>query len=422
MIVPTSRAQPARRPRPASPASALLPVLLAACASAAAPGPGVAARADAGPVGLPPVPRATGALDVRLVSPGAQASVGGRDSTFVFGAVGSGDATLTINGTRVPVAPNGAFLAFLPVPPASAPRYELVAVRGADTARRTVPVRVPVRRGLPAAGRLVVDSGSVAPAGRSTLRADEPVRVAVRAPRNATAWIALGETRAAMVDAAARPGWPAPGGDEDAGTTWVAEVPAGALAAAAEPRVVVARGADTVRLRVGRVAVVAAPDPARPAARDWVQLGRPSAVPDTDRVVVGRPTPDGTYKWFFVPGTPVERTGAQGGAVRVRLDQQLEAWVDSGEVAALPAGWSPARRVAGGARVAPAAEWADLVIPLAERPPYQVVERGREIDLVLHGTSFSPRSSRSGGRRATRWCGRSCGSRRRPTACASRCG
>ncbi|MDF1505702.1 N-acetylmuramoyl-L-alanine amidase [Roseisolibacter sp. H3M3-2] len=381
------RRLPARRP-----SRVALVLLLALCARASAPGaaPVPAAAADGGPAGLPPVPRVNGALDVRVVSPGAQASVGGRDSTFVFGSVGSGEATLTINGAPVQVAPNGAFLAFLPVPPASAPRYELVATRGVETARRTVPVRVPARRPLPATGRLVVDSGSVSPAGRSALRADEPVRVAVRAPRNAAAWLALGgDAGAPMVDAQARPGWPTPTG-EDAATTWVGEVPAGALAAAPEPRVVVARGADTVRLRVGRVSVVAAADPGRPGARDWVQLGRPSAVPDTDRVIVGRPTPDGTYKWFFAPGTPVERTGAQGGATRVRLDAQLEVWVDSGEVVPLPAGWSAARRGAGGARVAPAPGWSDLVIPLAERPPYQVIERGREIDLVLYQTAFSP--------------------------------
>jgi N-acetylmuramoyl-L-alanine amidase len=368
-------------------------LLLAACARAAGPAPDArtAPTADDGPVGLPAVTPVRGApLEIRLVSPGAQASVGGRDSTFVFGSVGSGDATLTVNGAAVPVAPNGAFLAFLPVPPANAPHYLLVAARGADTVRRTVPVRVPVRRLLPADGRLVVDSGSVAPAGRSALRGDEMVRVSVRAPRNAAAWLTLDDAaRVPLVDAAPR-GGPSATAGADAGTTWVVELPAGALAAAPEPRVVVARGADTVRLRVGRVSVAGVGDGVRPRARDWVQLGRPSAVPDTDRVVVGRPTPEGTYKWFFAPGTPVERTGSQGGSTRVRLDEQLEVWVDSGEVVPLPAGWSPPRRVVGGARVVPAAGWADLVIPLAERPPYQVVERGRELDLVLYGTAFSP--------------------------------
>jgi N-acetylmuramoyl-L-alanine amidase len=374
---------------------AALPLLvfLSACAAGRRAAP-AAMAADVGPVGLPPIPPTTGRpLEIRVVSPGAQASVGGRDSTFIFGSVGSGDATLTINGASVPVAPNGAFLTFLPVPPAGAPRYELVATRGAETARRTVPVRVPARRPLPATGRLVVDSGSVSPVGRHALRAGEPMRVSVRAPRNAVVWLALApDRRIALVDAAAARGV-TPASGEDAATTWVTELPARALAGASDARLVVARGADTVRLRVARPTLVDRADAGGDSsalARDWVQLGRAAAVADTDRVIVSRPTPDGTYKWFFAPGTPVERTGAQGGAVRVRLDQQLEVWVDSGDVVALPSGWSPARRVAGGARVVPAAEWADLLIPMAERPPYQIVERGDEIDLVLYGTTLSP--------------------------------
>jgi N-acetylmuramoyl-L-alanine amidase len=136
-------------------------------------------------VGLPPVPRVDGALDVRVRSPEANQVVP-RDSTFVFGSVGSGAATVTVNGAPVPVAPNGAFLAYLPTPPASAPRYTVVATRGAETAQRVVPVRVAQRRALPAAGRLVVDSGergAVRPPGAARRRAGarERARAAERA-------------------------------------------------------------------------------------------------------------------------------------------------------------------------------------------------------------------------------------------------
>jgi N-acetylmuramoyl-L-alanine amidase len=377
------------RPLRALQAASPLVVLAAACARGPLVAVAPSAAVSPAETGLPPVPRTTGALEIRVVSPGAQQSVGGRDSTFVFGSVGSGDATLTINGAAVPVAPNGAFLAFLPVPPAAAPRYELVATRGAESARRTVAVRVPTRRVLPAAGRLVVDSGSVAPAGRAQLRPDEAVRVSVRAPRNATVWLATGgDARVPLVDAVAARGAALAAAGDDAGTTWVTELPARSLAATPEARLVIARGVDTVRLRIGRVTTAAGATTDGP--RDWVSLGRPTAQPDTDRVIVGRPVPEGTYRWFFAPGTPVERTGAQGAWTRVRLDQQLEVWVDSSDAVGLPTGWSPPRRVAGGARVTPAAGWVDLLIPLAERPPYQVIERGREIDLVLYGTTLSP--------------------------------
>jgi N-acetylmuramoyl-L-alanine amidase len=195
-----------------------------------------------------------------------------------------------------------------------------------------------------------------------------------------------------MVDLAAARGI-AGAPTDDAATTWVTEVPASLLAAASGARVIVARGADTVRLRPARISLAdrspadsSAPRP----SRDWVMLGRPGAVPDTDRVIVGRPVPEGTYKWFFVPGTIVERTGAQGAFTRVRLDGRLEVWVGNDDVVALPEGAAPPRRTVGSVRVTPSAGWVDVVFATGDRPPYEVVERGNEVDLVLYGTTLSP--------------------------------
>src|SRR4051812_18142698 len=76
---------------------------------------------------LPPVPLVTGPLAPKVVFPDANQTIPVRDSNFIFGSVGNGNATLTINGAPVPVAPNGTFVAYLAVPPPSAPRYELIA-------------------------------------------------------------------------------------------------------------------------------------------------------------------------------------------------------------------------------------------------------------------------------------------------------
>jgi N-acetylmuramoyl-L-alanine amidase len=84
-----------------------------------------------------------GPLAVRVQYPSPNQRLTARDSNFIFGSIGSGRATLTINGYPARVYPNGAFMGWLPIPPDSAPRYELVAVRGSDTARLTLPVRVP---------------------------------------------------------------------------------------------------------------------------------------------------------------------------------------------------------------------------------------------------------------------------------------
>ncbi len=90
---------------------------------------------------LPPIPARAGPLAVDLVYPGEGAALGARDSTFVFGNVGTGGATLSVNGAPVEVEPNGAFLAFLPIPPDG--EYELVATARGETARLTRRVRVP---------------------------------------------------------------------------------------------------------------------------------------------------------------------------------------------------------------------------------------------------------------------------------------
>src|SRR5678816_3166183 len=47
---------------------------------------------------LPPIPLVTGPLAPQVVYPQANQSITARDSNFIFGSVGNGHATLTING------------------------------------------------------------------------------------------------------------------------------------------------------------------------------------------------------------------------------------------------------------------------------------------------------------------------------------
>ncbi|MFN8517770.1 MAG: N-acetylmuramoyl-L-alanine amidase, partial [Chloroflexia bacterium] len=111
--------------------------------------------------------------------------------------------------------------------------------------------------------------------------------------------------------------------------------------------------------------------------------------PDSDRVVIGKPTASGgTYKWFFLPGTIAEVTGRSGEQVRIRLDRDLSVWVDASEVRELPIGTPAPTRIAGNARVvARSSEVSDLVIPMAERPPFIVHEGTESLTLELFGTT-----------------------------------
>src|SRR5437762_5633022 len=88
---PTPAPRPTQRPPAPTPAPA--PSERAATPRSAAP--------------LPPIPLIEGQLAPRVVYPEANAVIPVRDSNFIFGSVGNGHATLTINGAPVPVAPNG---------------------------------------------------------------------------------------------------------------------------------------------------------------------------------------------------------------------------------------------------------------------------------------------------------------------------
>ena len=92
---------------------------------------------------LPPVPDVRGPLQISVTYPKPDQMLTVRDSNFIFGSVGTGDAALQINGVAVPVYPNGSFMGWLPVPSDSSPHYELLARNPTQSARLIVPVRIP---------------------------------------------------------------------------------------------------------------------------------------------------------------------------------------------------------------------------------------------------------------------------------------
>jgi len=92
---------------------------------------------------LPPVPDVRGPLKISVTYPKPDQMLTVRDSNFIFGNVGTGDAALRINGVAVPVYPNGAFMGWLPVPPDNAPRYEILARNATESARFILPIRIP---------------------------------------------------------------------------------------------------------------------------------------------------------------------------------------------------------------------------------------------------------------------------------------
>jgi N-acetylmuramoyl-L-alanine amidase len=290
----------------------ILLVLAASCTrtvvapTAPGPAPTVAARPA-----LPAVPAVDGPLAVRVVYPRPDQVVTSRDSNFIFGSIGSGRATLRINGVPARVYPNGAFIAFVANPPGPSPRYELVAERGGESVRSTLPIAYP------------------------------PPRDALAPP----------------------PVAPAP---------------------AVKPEALATSRADTLAVLFARLDSMRG-TLARGEPIGWVQLGVANAAADSDRTIVGRPVPGGTYKWFFMPGTVVPLVGREGGFARVRLDRDLDVFVDTLDARDVPSTDAVERRVTANMKVRPSADGVDLVIPLGARAPYFVEEQERAIVLTLYG-------------------------------------
>ncbi len=352
---------------------ALLMLITTGCAGRAAPPP-------PGTPTWPAIPRAEGPLAIRVQYPSPNAVIAARDSTFLLGTVQHGGATLTVNGAPVEVRPNGAFLAWVAMPPRGQPRFELVAtVPGAPPQRLALPFRVPgVQPAVDPTRPPYMDTLSVTPRVGLALRAGEPVRVSVRLAAGARA-----ELRVPMCPASASASTP----------SFVPSLPLPLLQDGGE---VAARDVDAGLLRCGGVLAVtgagdttisqrAVPSVADGDAMGLVRVG--TAAADTDAVIIARPLPGGTYKWFITPGTVVRATGRQEGSVRVQLDRQLDVWVDSSAATPLPAGTVAPRRVVANARLVPGAEYVDLVLPMSARPAWRVEAEGRTLRLTLHGVT-----------------------------------
>lgn len=139
--------------------------------------------------GPPPIPTRAGPLAIDVVYPSDSALVEVQDSNFIFGSVGNGRARLTIDGQDVPVQPNGAFLAWLPVPGStgdSLAHYVLVASLGDDVVRAVHTIRTPTPSMPLPRDTATIDLTSVTPQGAWWVRDGEEIPIRVRASSGAS--------------------------------------------------------------------------------------------------------------------------------------------------------------------------------------------------------------------------------------------
>jgi N-acetylmuramoyl-L-alanine amidase len=367
---------------------------LLACAPsqpAAPPVPVARVAAVRGNPSLPGMDSLTGPLALVVRYPAEGAVVAARDSTFLFGSTGTGRATLTINGAPVKVWPNGAWLAWVPLPADSLMRFTAIAVSGGETASVTRTVRRPRRFVPPPAAAAWVDTTSLSPRGRVWWPADQWLPLALRASPGSsvslwdgTALLAqlVPDPRLQQVDEGIR------AFDRDTANLR-RSAPADRYQGRIQPRehlpgdsswiLQVANGADTVR--------VAWPIELRRAETDLglVELNDdPSGTGTTDGITVARALRGGTYTWFWPAGTHAWADARLGSDLRLALAPGIHAWVPAAEARVLP-GVAVQHPVVGSLTLSSDSASVTLRIPLSDRIPFQVIESERRLDLVLYG-------------------------------------
>ena len=377
---------------------------------------------------LPPVEPVDGPLALTVVYPKADAELTARDSEFVFGSTGSGRATLTIDGTPVDVAADGAFLAWLPLPDDTVAVFHLAASKGTGRAaeRQTLDwrVRLPPRF-VPPSDRLWLDPASLSPRGEVWAQPGEMLRVEARAAPGASVAVRLPDGRVfplAPDTASAAAYGPferqvARLASGPPALRFVGAVPAVPLGAPLPPIATPApppgaapdaRGAWAVAAVVatleGASDTIVTPLPVRvtlldPAVSAVVSLGDTAtgagpgaaAAGSGGRArpyVVGAPAPHGTFHWLFPPGTPAALDGRRGDQLRVRLSRESAAWVDLGNVAAvLPPGTPPPATRVRLVRLTPADSLVEARVSLDARVPFLVAEDERSVTLRLYGAA-----------------------------------
>ena len=379
---------------------------------------------------LPAVAPVRGPLALRVVYPSPEAVLQVRDSSFIFGTAGSGDARVTVDGQAARVWPNGAWLAYVALPADSFMQLRIEARRGPDS----VALVYPLRRRLPDAGRLAaglawLDSLSLAPTGRLWHGRGEYIALAVRAAEGATVRLRLPDgsllplspqPQPLEVPAAVRafdgdttrlrtpvardryvgllrgralgpdPGSMLPGPERMmAAATAVplaAATPAGTSVSPVPdslwPVVEAIVGPDTVRARWPlQVALLDTLPVAAELDDDSTGTGM------TDSITVGRAVPGGTYAWFFPTGTHATVTGRRNDDVRLRLSQAAEAWVPAIDVRPLSPGGPAPQAVVGSVSVTRRPDRATVRIPLSQRVPFRVEETDRALVVTLYGAS-----------------------------------
>jgi N-acetylmuramoyl-L-alanine amidase len=380
----------------------------------------------------PPPAGSRGPIALRVVYPAPEDLVRVRDSSFLLGSVSGGDVRLTVNGNRVRVWPNGAWLAWVPFPVDSVMEFRIEARRNGDSTVLIYPVRRD-RRYLPGnvrSGSAWIDSMSLAPRGQVWVPRSEYLSLSARAAEGASVRIHLpgGSTVRLLPQRQPEEVLPAIRAFERDTTKlrtpdevrYVGVVRGrtlgpdpGPLLRGPSPAVVQALARATVRCVTGArcptpYTELLSPDvgwavieaalfgdtvrtrwPLQVALLDTLPLvtefdDDTTGTGETDSLTPGRATPGGAYQWFFPTGTRAAVTARVNDDLRIRLSPESDAWVPAADARPLPAGLPAPRAVVSSVTLTPMRDRVAIRIPLTQRVPFQVLESERNLTLRFY--------------------------------------
>jgi N-acetylmuramoyl-L-alanine amidase len=409
-------------------------MLITACGSSSRPSPTPSPAAGAAPAGgaaavktdrpdtigtkLPPGPCGARPARNQVIYPSTSDLVDARDSNFIFGSLGTGEATLFINGRAVPVEPNGTWIAWLALPADSVLQYDITARTATDSAHLVYTAKRLFRFAPPAQG-VWIDSTSITPRGNAWWPSDEFLPVSVRAVEGAEVRVLLPNGTIVPLRPSPQPEQPSWGVRAfDRDTTNLAmprraDRYVGAIRGFAvgespgpllgpPPALPPSRPTDVTVSPVlsassATVEAIIGPDTARAT---WnLRLALLDSTPvivefnddtahkgDTDSLTIGRTRPGATYHWFMPTGTRTVATGRLGEDLRVRLSKGTEAWVPAADALQLPTGTPALRATVSSVTVTPFTDRLSLRVPLSQRIPFRVEEGEKQLTLRLYNS------------------------------------
>jgi N-acetylmuramoyl-L-alanine amidase len=371
-------------------------------------------------------------IALRVVYPAPEDRVRVRDSSFLLGSVSSGNVRVTINGSRVRVWPNGAWLAWLPFPTDSVMQFRIDARRGQDSTVLTYAVRRDPRflPGEVSSGRAWVDSMSLSPRGQLWVPPGEYMTLSARAVEGATVRVELPDGSTVRLLPQRQPEEVLPAIRAFEHDTAKLRTPdevryvgvirgkrlgpdPGPVLRGLSPGLIQVLGRAVLRCATGASCPTPYADLLSPdtgwavievqfqgdtvRARWPLQVALLDSLPvvtefdddttgtgRTDSLTPGRATPGGTYQWFFPTGTRARVTARVNDDVRIRLSPDADAWVPAADARPLPAGLPAPSAIVGSVTQTSRRDRVALRIPLTQRVPFQVIEGERSLSLRFY--------------------------------------